>query len=152
MNIARTIGLLALCAVLANCAGAAAYLTSSAEPTQGVDMAYWSGHRAPMTDGRIAAADVPDSKPPTQYVTARRKLEPLNTTGLAHSDSNASLESSKGAAPSTATPTSGSAKTGKTTTAGKGAAPSSDWFTPDWYAREQAESDRIKKLTNICRC
>jgi len=141
MNIARTIGLLGLCAGLANCAGAATYLTSSAEPTQTVDMAYWTGHSAPTTDGRILAADPADSKPPARHVAARRPPQPLSAAGLAHSNSNASI-----------TTENSTAAGGKRSAASKSGGAGTDWFTSDWYAREQAESERIKRLTNICRC
>jgi len=141
MNIARTIGLLGLCVGLASCASPEAFDTSSAEPTQAVDMAYWTGNRAPTTDGRIAAADLPDSKPPTPHVAARRPPAKLSATGLAHSDSNASIATE-----------SSTAAGGKHSAASKSGATGTNWFTPDWYAREQAEADRIKRLINICRC
>ena len=27
-----------------------------------------------------------------------------------------------------------------------------DWFTPEWYESQKAEADRMKQITNICRC
>jgi hypothetical protein len=151
MNIARTIGLLGLCAAAAGCAGPASYLTgsgyltNSTEPNQTVDMAYWTGHRTPTDDGRVTGADQA-SVPATYHAAARRQLKPLSSAGLARSDSNASIDAEKKAS------SGGAAPDAKGITGGKRGAAGTNWFTPDWYAREQAESERMKRLTNICRC
>ena len=36
--------------------------------------------------------------------------------------------------------------------ASAGAAGPEAVFTPEWYAKDKAEAERLKNLTNICRC
>ena len=122
----QVVGLLAISVAVANCAGPSSWLTTA------------EMQPAPTRLSRADAAFWSTEPQPVGHTHRHPKAEIASatvtpvTTGLARRDSRASID-----APSSA----GDAKPGLRR-----------WSGPEWQAEEQADMERLKRVTNICRC
>ena len=126
-NIFQCLGVVVVCFAVSNCA---------VRPTVGLtsdlslpERAFWNDERRPEVSQASVSrpVSVPQRTPAPRQASVPGESAPT-TTGLASRSSNVS--------------------TGKPsrTSSGEGL------FTPEWYASEKAEADRIKRFTNICQC
>ena len=125
-NIFQCLGVVVVCVAVSNCAGRSAVVDLTSDLSQ-PERTFWNDERDPEVSQAAVRrlASVPNEAPARRQASVRR--EPT-ASGLASTVSTAS------------TVRSSSASSGQNV------------FTPEWYASEKAEADRMKRLTNICRC
>jgi hypothetical protein len=127
----RVVGLVAISIAVSNCAGPSTWLTTAElQPAPSrvsrADDAFWSTQPQPIRHRH--------HHPKADVASAAKTgtSSPPITIGASPRDSQASIDAASPPNP--------------------GKPGLHRWFGPDWQAEEKADMERLKRVTNICRC